>query len=110
MNANLPRRGRRGASLTIVLLFLTLLFSIWAAVHRGTAALILAQTAIVKQDDCDAGIMNALAQRLWDLENDPTDKSEKTYEAGGASYTVTMQPNPSDPAGKQWIVHVSPAD
>jgi hypothetical protein len=106
----LPRRDRRGSSLTVVLLFLTVLFSMWAAVHRGSAGLILAQTAIAKRDDCDAGLMNALAQRLWDLESDPSDKGDKTYSAGGKSYNVVMSPKPGDATGKQWSIHVSPAE
>ncbi|MDR3618298.1 MAG: hypothetical protein P4L85_03035 [Paludisphaera borealis] len=110
MISNLLRRDRRGSSLTVVLLFLTVLFSMWAAVHRGTTSLILAQTAIVKHDDCDASLMNALAQRLWDLETDPSNKGDKSYSAGGKSYVVTMRPVPADSTGKQWTLHVSPAD
>jgi len=110
MIPDLPRRVRRGSSLTVVLLFLTVLFSMWAAVHRGGTGLILAQTAIVKHDDCDAGLMNALAQRLWDLERDPSDKGDKTYAAGGKSYNVVMTPTPGDSTGKRWGLHVSPAD
>jgi hypothetical protein len=110
MIPHLPRRDRRGSSLTVVLLFLTVLFSMWAAVHRGSAGLILAQTAIVKHDDCDAGLRSALAQRLWDLEKDPSDKADKTYSAGGKSYTVVMSPRPGDSTGKQWNIHVGPTE
>jgi hypothetical protein len=104
MKPDLHRRDRRGASLAVVLLFLTVLFSMWAAVHRGTASLIQTQTAMTKRDDLDGGAINALAQRLWDLENDSSDKGSKTYSAGGRSYAVTMKPG----TGNQWVIHVSP--
>lgn len=112
MNSTLLRRDRRGSSLVIVLMFLTVLFSMWAAVCRGTASLIQTQTVMVKRDQRDqAGALNALAQRLWELEEKSSDTGDKTYSAGGKTYAVTMRPDPTAPPDKpRWMIHVSPAE
>ena len=65
-------RRRGGYSLTVVLLFLVLLLCLWAAVYRTTASFLRVETARVKRNDLDNGMLNALAQALWYLETNPT--------------------------------------
>jgi hypothetical protein len=104
---------RSGYSLTVVLLFLVLLFSLWAAVYRTTGALIRVETARVQRGDLDAGLFAAQGQALMFLEahssmaripvsygikvppNDPL----------GSDFTATFTPNPP-PDG--WTVKVAP--
>ena len=62
---------RRGYSLTVVLLFLVLLLWLWAAVYRTTASFLRVETARVKRNDLDNGMLGALAQVLWYLETHP---------------------------------------
>ena len=66
------RCRRRGYSLTVVLLFLVLLLCLWAAVYRTTASFLRVETARVKRNDLDNGMLSALAQALWYLEKHPT--------------------------------------
>ena len=49
------RRG--GYSLTVVLLFLVLLLFLWAAVYRTTASFLRVETARVKRNDLDNGML-----------------------------------------------------
>ena len=73
MRTTHPAGNRRGYSLTVVLLFLVLLFWLWAAVYRSTASLIRVETARATRDNLDAGMMNALAQGLMYFEKHYSD-------------------------------------
>ena len=55
---------RRGYSLTVVLVFLILMFALWSTVYRGTSSLIRVETNRALQQTRDQGAMNALAQAL----------------------------------------------
>jgi Tfp pilus assembly protein PilX len=61
-----PRHAnpRRGYSLTVVLVFLILLFALWGAVYRTTSSLLRIETNRVLQQTRDQGAMNALAQAI----------------------------------------------
>ncbi len=78
-------RRRGGYSLTVVLLFL------WAAVYRTTASFLRVETARVKRNDLDNGMLNALALALWYLEKNPG-LSRITW-----TYGITVPVNPNNP-------------
>jgi hypothetical protein len=118
---------RRGYSLTVVLIFLILLFALWAAVYRTTSSVLRIETNRVLQQSRDRGPMNALAQAVQLLQystpSDLTnpDRTQFTYgvtttvanpdgSCGVATvdYTVvyTFAPIVGDP--NRWQVQVSP--
>jgi hypothetical protein len=87
-------RGGRGPgySLTIVLIFLILLFALWSMVYRTTANLLRIETSRVLQQTRDQGAMNALAQALQLLQySRPADSSNpgRTQFTYGVALTVT---------------------
>ena len=57
-------RPSKGYSLTVVLIFLILLFALWSAVYRSTSSLLRIETNRVLQQSRDEGAMTALAQAL----------------------------------------------
>jgi hypothetical protein len=90
------RFRRRGYSLTVVLLFLVLLLFLWAAVYRTTASFLRVETARVKRNDLDNGMLGALAQALWYVETNPTPC------AGSCGFSVPLNPNnPNNPNNPQ---------
>ena len=94
-------RPQRGYSLTVVLLFLVLLFCLWAAVYRTTGALLRVQTTRVQRNDGDAGLLNAQAQALMYLE------ANSTLTRTPVSYGIKVPPN--DPLGKDFTATFTPS-
>ena len=83
---------RRGYSLTVVFIFLVLLFALWSAVYRTTSSLLRIETNRVLQQTRDQGAMNALAQAVQLLQySTPSDSSdpERTQYTYGLQVTVT---------------------
>ena len=114
------RRRRRGYSLTVVLLFLVLLLFLWAAVYRTTASFLRVETARVKRNDLDNGMLGALAQALLYLEKNPTlPRNPVTYgitvpvnpnnpnNPEGPNFTATFTPTPASPPNS-WTIQVTP--
>jgi hypothetical protein len=97
-----------------VLLFLVLLMSLWAAVHRSTASLLRVETARLKRDAIDAGMLTALGKAMKFLEaREPIARSPVTYgislspsESPITDYTAVFTPLPATSDG--WSVEVSP--
>ncbi len=106
---------RRGFSLTVVLLFLVLLLFLWATVYRTTASFLRVETARVKHNDLDEGMLGALAKALWYLEINPTlPRNAVTYGINlpvssqnpeGPNFTATFTPGP---ASNGWTIQVAP--
>jgi Tfp pilus assembly protein PilX len=85
-------RPRRGYSLTVVFIFLVLLFALWSSVYRTTSSLLRIETNRVLQQTRDQGAMNALAQAVQLLQySTPSDSSdpERTQYTYGVQVTVT---------------------
>jgi hypothetical protein len=117
---------RRGYSLTVVVIFMILLFALWGTVARTTASVFRIETNRIMQQTRDQGPMNALAQaiQLLQYSKPPTNggRTQFTYgvtvtvpnsdgSCGTLDYTIvyTYSPvagNPGDP--NQWQVRVSP--
>jgi hypothetical protein len=115
---------RKGYSLTVVLIFLILLFALWSTVYRSTSSLLRIETNRVLQQSRDQGTMNAMAQALQLLQySTPSDSSNPsrtlfvygvtltvpstTGACTTASYTVQFSPAPT--LGPYcWQVQVSP--
>ncbi len=118
---------RRGYSLTVVLVFLILLFALWTTVYRTTSSLLRIETDRILQQIRDQGAMNALAQAVQLLQygkpSTPANPSRTQFTYGVTfpnpdaslpqqptelDYTVvyTYSPTPGDP--NQWQVQVSP--
>jgi hypothetical protein len=117
---------RRGYSLTVVVIFMMLLFALWGTVARTTSSVLRIETNRTMQQARDQGPMNALAQALQLLQysKPPTNggRTQFTYgvtvtvpnsdgSCGTLDYTIvyTYSPvagNPGDP--NQWQVQVSP--
>ena len=97
------RCRRRGYSLTVVLFFLVLLLCLWAAVYRTTASFLRVETARVKRNDLDNGMLGALAQTLWYVETNPTPC------AGSCGFSVPPNPNnPNNPQGLDFTATFTP--
>ena len=113
MRTNIKVR-RRGYSLTVVLLFLVLLLGLWAAVYRTTASFLRVETARVKRDDLDAGMLSALGQALMYLESNPSlPRVAVSYgvkvppgDSSGQSFVATFSPVTTSSNG--WTVTVAP--
>ena len=126
-------QSRKGYSLTVVLIFLILLFALWSTVYRSTSSLLRIETNRVLQQSRDQGTMNAMAQALQLLQySTPSDSSNPgrttfvygvtmTVPAttGGcttASYTVQFSPVPAQgpiplaSSGDSWKLQRSAAD
>jgi hypothetical protein len=113
----------KGYSLTVVLIFLILLFALWSTVYRSSASLLRIETNRVLQQTRDQGTMNALAQALQLLQystpSDPNpDRTQFTYgvkvtvpsttgSCTTVSYTVQFTPVPTQ-GPYRWQVQVTP--
>lgn len=64
MTVNRPMRGRRGYTLTVVVISLMLLFAVACFASRTTSSLLRVETNRVLQQTRDQGAMNAMAQAL----------------------------------------------
>lgn len=119
-----PAQARKGYSLTVVLVFLILLFALWSAVYRSSSSLLRIETNRVLQQQRDQGTMNALAQALQLLQystpSDPSNPTRTQFTYGvnltvpsttgsctTASYTVQFSPLPAQ-GPYRWQVQVSP--
>ena len=116
---------RRGYSLTVVLIFLILLFALWSTVYRTTSSLLRIETNRVLQQTRDQGAMNALAQAIQLLQystpSDPTNPEShpihvrrasdghrtRSGTCGTSDYTVQFNPVPAQ-GPDRWQVQVSP--
>ena len=94
---------RRGYSLTVVLLFLVLLLFLWAAVYRTTASFLRVETARVKRNDLDEGMLGALAKALWYLETNPA------LPRNPVIYGITVPVNSNNPEGPNFTATFTPA-
>jgi hypothetical protein len=84
-------RPRRGYSLTVVLVFLILIFALWSTVYRSTSSLLFIETNRVMQQSRDQGAMNALAQALQLLQYaKPSDSSNPNRTQFVYGVTLTM--------------------
>jgi Tfp pilus assembly protein PilW len=87
---------RRGYSLTVVLIFLILIFALWSTVYRSTSSLLRIETNRALQQTRDQGAMNALAQSIQLLQYaTPRDSSNPSRSLFVYGVTVTTQ----DPGG-----------
>jgi len=108
------RVHRRGYSLTVVLLFLVLLLGLWAAVYRTTSSFLRVETARVKRNDLDSGVLSALGQCLMYLERNPSlPRTPVTYgvnvpqgSSGPPNFVATFTPVTTSPNG--WTVQIAP--
>ncbi len=83
---------RRGYSLTVVLIFLILMFALWSTVFRSTSSLLRIETNRVLQQSRDQGAMNALAQAIQLLQYaTPSDSSNPNRNTFIYGVTVTIQ-------------------
>ncbi len=83
-----PTCLRRGYSLTVVFIFLILLFALWSVVYRTTSSRLRIETCRVLQQIRDQGAMNALAQAVQLLQySTPSDSSNP----GRTQYTYGVQ-------------------
>ena len=118
------RNSRSGYTLTVVLIFLILLFALWSTVYRTTSSLLRIETNRTLQQTRDQGAMNALAQAIQLLQySTPSDSSNpgRTQFTYGLAVTVmnptggcetsnfTVQYSPAPTQGSScWQVQVSP--
>jgi hypothetical protein len=124
MIVRVPGRSRQGFTLTVVLIFVILLFAIWSAVSRTSSSLLRIETNRVLQQSRDQGAMNTLAQAVQLLQySHPADatnpnRTQFTYgvqaqvvDASGScttsDYTVVFTARP-DLAASRWQIQVSP--
>jgi hypothetical protein len=123
MMRRLERHGRRGYSLTVVFIFLVLLFALWSTVYRSSSSLLRVETNRVLQQSRDQGAMNALAQAVqllqYSMPSDPSNPSRTQFIYGvtvsitdpngapdTASFTVQFTPAPAQGANC-WQVQVT---
>jgi Tfp pilus assembly protein PilX len=86
------KQPRRGYTLTVVLIFLMLLWGLWSTVYRTTSSALRIETGRVMQQTRDQGAMNALAQAIQLLQySTPTDamNPSRTQFTYGIAITVT---------------------
>jgi hypothetical protein len=121
-----PASLRRGYALTVVLIFLILLFALWSTVYRTTATLLRIESNRALQQSRDSGAMNALAQAIQLLQysapQDPANPGRTVFTygaqisvpaigaAGGCTtsdYTIVFTARP-DLGPARWQVQVSP--
>ena len=90
------RCPRRGYTLTVVLLFLILLFALWSTVYRTSASLLRIETNRTLQQTRDQGAMNALAQAIQLLQySAPAD----TTNPNRTQFTYGVQLSVTSPSG-----------
>jgi Tfp pilus assembly protein PilX len=101
---------RRGYSLTVVLVFLILMFALWSTVYRVTSTLLRIETNRVLQQGRDQGAMNALAQAVQLLQystpSDPNNPNRAQF-IYGVSVTTQTPTGGCEPAA--YTVQFSPA-
>jgi hypothetical protein len=109
------RTPRSGYTLTVVLVFLILLFALWSTVYRTTASLLRIETNRTLQQTRDQGAMNALAQAIQLLQySAPFDTTNpgRTQFTYGIQVTVTNPAVEYTPAPAQgtncWQVQITP--
>jgi hypothetical protein len=114
-------RDRRGYSLTVVLIFVILLFALWSTVYRTTSSLLRVETNRSLQQSRDQGAMNALAQALQLLQystpydtNIP-DRATFIYgveinvgECVSTHYTIQFTAAPTDSDSNRWQIQITP--
>jgi hypothetical protein len=120
-----PRRARRrGYSLTVVLIFMMLLFALWSTAYRTTSSLLRVETIRVQQQIRDQGAMNALALAVrllqYSTPSDPKNQARTHFVYGipvtvpdasgnGVTSDFTVEFDPDSGQGpNQWKVHVYP--
>jgi hypothetical protein len=95
---------RRGYSLTLVVIYLFLLFALWGTVYHATSSLLRIETERLNRKARDEGAMQALARavRLLEFGRPP---GSKTYGvmASGVPFTVRYDPAP-DKGPNVWRV------
>jgi Tfp pilus assembly protein PilX len=115
---------RRGYSLTVVVIFLILLFALWSTISRTTSSLLRIETNRINQQTRDQSAMNALGQAIQLLQySAPVDTTNpnRTQFTYGVQLTVTgptgscetisytVQYNPAPAQGSNcWQVQVYP--
>jgi hypothetical protein len=101
---------RRGYSLTVVLVFLILMFALWSTVYRVTSSLLRVETNRVLQQTRDQGAMNALAQAIQLLQysapSDPNNPSRTLFVYG---VTLTIQSPTGACEAASFTIQFSPA-
>jgi Tfp pilus assembly protein PilX len=102
--------GRRGYSLTVVLVFLVLLFALWSTISRTTSSLLRIETNRINQQTRDQGAMNALGQAIQLLQfSAPFD----TMNPSRTLFTYGIQLSVTGPTGAcefaYYTVQYSPA-
>lgn len=102
-----PSARRRGYALTVVLITLILLFTLWSFVYRTTSSVVRIETNRLQKQTSDQGAMNALSQALQLLQyNTPSDPSNP--ESTAFTYYVTLNlPDTSSLASNTTTVHYS---
>ena len=125
----IPRRpagSQPGYAMTVVLIFLILLFALWSTVFRTTSTLLRIETNRVLQQTRDQGAMNALAQATqllqYSVPSNPNNSSQTVFTygvqvsvpatgSGGtcttSDFTVVYTARP-DLGPYRWQVQVSP--
>jgi len=114
---------RRGYSMTVVLIFLILLFALWSTVYRTTSSVLRIETNRVLQQTRDQGAMNALAQAIQLLQYSTPKPSRPQFTYGVTvsvpnadgscgtatlDYTVVYTAAPTTQDPNRWQVQVSP--
>ncbi len=101
---------KRGYSLTVVLIFLILIFALWSTVYRSSSSLLRIETNRVLQQTRDQGAMNALAQSIQLLQyatpRDPSNPNRALFIYG---VTVTIQDPSGASATADFTVQFTPA-
>jgi Tfp pilus assembly protein PilX len=101
---------KRGYSLTVVLVYLILLFALWSTVFRSTATLLRIETNRVLQQTRDQGAMNALAHALQLLQySRPSDSSNANRSQFIYGVTVTLEGPSGACTTMDYTIEFSPA-
>jgi hypothetical protein len=117
-------KPRRGYTLTVMVIFLILLFALWSAVYRTTSSVLRIETNRVLRQTRDQGAMNVLARAIQLLQyskpSDPNNPGRTvfTYDvsvsvpntSGGCTptdFTVVYTARP-DLGPQRWEIQVSP--
>jgi Tfp pilus assembly protein PilW len=110
MSRREPHRRRRGYSLTVVLIFLILIFALWSTVYRSSSSLLRIETNRVLQQTRDQGAMNALAQAIQLLQySTPSNSSNPGRTQFIYGVTVTVQDPSGGSSTAEYTVQFSPA-
>jgi Tfp pilus assembly protein PilX len=121
----LQSQSRQGYSLTVVLIFLILLFALWSTVYRSTSSVLRIETNRALQQTRDQGAMNALGQALQLLQYSTPSNSSNQFvyyvkvcvtELGATDpctiptyYTVQFTQEPQH-GPNRWKVQVNPGN